>query len=159
MNKQVLLDTNLAVLLVVGLVKPAQIGVHKKTTSFDDASFDLLKSVLGPSAGLIFTPHILAEVSNLLRYTKDPLKTEVTEFLASHLLEEAEEIPVFCREGATRSEYGRLGLTDAAILHLAQRRGDIVILTDDLDLYLAAVHDGLDAINFTHLRVEAGLLD
>jgi hypothetical protein len=49
-----------------------------------------------------------------------------------------------------RPEYLRVGLTDAALL--AQATNDMVLLTDDLQVYLAATRAGIQAENFTHLR-------
>ncbi len=52
-------------------------------------------------------------------------------------------------EGVEDIAYPRLGLTDATLLAALE---DHDILTTDLDLYLAALHRGRKAINFTHLR-------
>jgi hypothetical protein len=49
-----------------------------------------------------------------------------------------------------RTEYRRLGLADAALLCVAD--SGATILTDDVDLYLAAVRAGLKAINYNHIR-------
>jgi uncharacterized protein YaiI (UPF0178 family) len=46
--------------------------------------------------------------------------------------------------------FHRLGLTDAAIAALA--RHNYLFLTDDFDLYSTLVNQGVDAINFNHLR-------
>lgn len=75
--------------------------------------------------------------------------------------------PLFCLDtpGAflSRDVYGpsidagifaRLGLTDASLATLVG--ADTLLLTDDLDLYVAAVSTGGDAINFTHMRDAAG---
>jgi hypothetical protein len=51
---------------------------------------------------------------------------------------------------AARPEFFRLGLTDAALLHLSIEQA--VLLTADLHLYLAALKGGLKAQNFNHLR-------
>ena len=48
-----------------------------------------------------------------------------------------------------RPEYLRLGLTDAVPLQALQ--AGIVLVTDDLNLYLAASNAGLDALNFSHV--------
>ena len=46
--------------------------------------------------------------------------------------------------------FQRLGLTEAAIAALARR--NCLLLTDDFDLYSTLVKQGVDAINFNHLR-------
>jgi uncharacterized protein YaiI (UPF0178 family) len=47
--------------------------------------------------------------------------------------------------------FERLGLTDAAIAKLCER--GTLVLTADLDLYLALQTRGADALNFSHIRV------
>jgi len=47
--------------------------------------------------------------------------------------------------------FRRLETTDAAITSLADR--SFLFLTDDFDLYSTLVKQGLDAINFNHLRL------
>jgi hypothetical protein len=156
MNKSVILDANLAVLLVVGLVRPDQVGVHKRTRAFDQQDFTALIEIVGASGGLIFTPNVLTEVSNLLRQTNDPLRGQLNAFLASKLLPTSTEQLIESSLGVRRKEFVRLGLTDAVLLHLSATTGNTVLLTTDLDLYLAASGDGLDCINFNHLRERAG---
>lgn len=154
MNKSIILDTNLAVLLVVGLVRRDQIGVHKRTRSFDQNDFEILAGIVSRSRGLVFTSNVLTETSNLVRQTNDPLRTQLTKFLAGNIAGASTAISVDSQAGFERKEYERLGLTDAILLHLSAVSGDSVIVTDDLDLYLAAATDGLGVINFTHLRAQ-----
>jgi rRNA-processing protein FCF1 len=47
----------------------------------------------------------------------------------------------------------RLGLADAAI-GLAARKHGCTVLTGDLDLYLSLRRDGVEAIDFTHVRAQ-----
>lgn len=97
---------------------------------------------------LITTPHVLTEVSNLGR-----LQGRERDVFRSWFVQIAEE----SREHYDASQlvvrqncFGRLGLTDAAIVALAGR--GFLFLTDDFDLYSALVENGVDAINFNHLR-------
>lgn len=46
--------------------------------------------------------------------------------------------------------FQRLGLTDAGISHLVRNR--YPVLTVDLDLYLHLAHEGVDVVNFNHVR-------
>jgi hypothetical protein len=50
--------------------------------------------------------------------------------------------------------FAELGLTDAGLASLV--RGNILLLTDDLDLYVTAASTGGDVVNFTHMREAAG---
>lgn len=49
-----------------------------------------------------------------------------------------------------RPEYTRLGLTDSGALELLDKES--LLISADLDLYLASEAAGLPAINFNHLR-------
>jgi hypothetical protein len=57
-------------------------------------------------------------------------------------------------QGAERPEYNRLGLTDAVLLTVSAEGA--TLLTDDLDLHLAALNAGLSSINFNELRDDQG---
>jgi predicted nucleic acid-binding protein len=150
MSRSALLDTNLLVLLIVGSTSEAHIVKHKRTRSYDVQSFRLLRDTLvGNFTKLITTPHVLAESSALLRQCAEPLRSHLTETLA-HWASESREEYLPAEQVVLRPEYMRLGLTDAAIIAQASR--EIVLLTDDLQVYLEAAQAGVQAENFTHLR-------
>jgi len=65
-QKGVLLDTNLFILLIVGLVGSKHIATHKKLDSYSEEDFKLLVSILDTCRHLVVTPHVLAETSNLV---------------------------------------------------------------------------------------------
>ena len=73
MVSRVLLDTNLLVLLVVGLESRRFIAQHKRLTAYSSEDFDLLIDLLGRfgPAGWATTPSVLAEASNLICYTRE----------------------------------------------------------------------------------------
>lgn len=66
------------------------------------------------------------------------------------LIEDTEEVVIASADAARNSAFGRLGLTDAALLEaLSDARP---LITVDLDLYLeASRHDPNAALNFRHL--------
>ncbi len=152
MNKSIILDTNLTVLLVVGLVELSQVGAHKRTKSYDQTDFKILEEIISNAKNLIFTPNVLTEASNLLRQTHDSLARKLSNFLAKVLAAQSVEISIASEMGFARKEYERLGLTDSVLLHLSNTNGGAVVVTADLDLYLACCSDGLEVINFTHIR-------
>ncbi|EJZ22137.1 hypothetical protein NE852_23500 [Rhizobium sp. Pop5] len=153
MNKAVILDTNLTVLLIVGLVEIEQVGVHKRTRAYDREDFTILSNILSRSSRLIFTPNVVTETSNLLGRSSERYGAQLSRSLAEVVgASRSMELLISSQAGFSRDEYKRLGLTDAVLLHAATGNGDAIILTDDLDLYLAAAHDGLEVVNFTHIR-------
>lgn len=148
-NKAVILDTNLFLLFLVGLTSQSYISRHKKLSEFVVEDFNELEKILGRSSEVLITPHTLTEISNLAAYIDDPAKSQIFSVFKTLVSELKEEfIPGRILTG--RQEFIRLGLTDCAIIEQALVGG--VVLTADLDLYIAVVTAGADAINFNHIR-------
>ncbi len=153
MPESVLIDTNLAVLLAVGSADRSMIYRHKRLQHFDVEDFDLLQEMISLFSEIIFLPNVVSETSNLIRQIRGPDRVKVVAMLAE-LVSRAREIYVPSADAVRRSEYGYLGVTDAALL--AHGNFDAgskhVILTVDLDLYLACEAAGLATVNFNHVR-------
>ena len=149
MAKRVVLDTNLCILLCVGLTERAFIKRHKRLGSFDEADFDLLAGYLQFADTLTFLPNITTEASNLLRHAAEPMRTRFNLMLAS-IIDGSEERYIPSSTVIKREEYVRLGMADGALLEAMDRNDQL--LTDDFDLYYAAAQLGLDVVNFNHLR-------
>lgn len=149
---ELLIDTNLLVLFVVGSVNRERIESFKRTRQYSKADYELLLRVLAGFQPLYTLAHVMAEVSNLTDLTgRERLR-------ARHVLKETltillePEMPSV--RAAQSAPYGSLGLVDAAIAALA-REYKCAVLTDDLDLYSALSREGIAVLNFTHLRKRA----
>jgi hypothetical protein len=53
-------------------------------------------------------------------------------------------------DAASVHEFQRLGVTDSSVLFLAKEK--LLVLTEDIHLYLALSHRGVEALNFNHVR-------
>jgi hypothetical protein len=144
-----LIDTNLSVLLVVGLVDEAYIAKYKRLRPYDVEDFRWIKDQASAADELVTVPNVLTETSNLLRYVDDPIKSEVMSFFGG-MLRNLTERYVPSKEAADRQEFVRLGLTDAVLLRLGETGASL--LTADLDLFLAAQAAGFEAVNYNHVR-------
>jgi len=146
-RQTLILDANLIVLLVVGLADEKAVPVHKRTRAYTVGDFRLLLRVISEYRELAALPNALSEASNLLEFEGDGLSEKVfgrfLQFVAT-----TREIYVPSLDASTRSEFRRLGLTDAATLEAAKE--DVHILSADLGLYLAAAKAGYSVANFTH---------
>lgn len=151
MTRSVLLDTQLMVLLAVGLTSARIIAKHKNLTEFTRDDFDLLLFLLGHEPRLILLPNTVPEAANLFRHHRDPERKAIMETFAR-----LREYYIASAVVATRREYHRLGITDAAILRCGAP--DREILTADAGLYIAATHLGMRATNFNHKREEFGVV-
>jgi hypothetical protein len=96
-------------------------------------------------------PNIATEASNLLRHRGDKLGEELADLIKS-IVESCDEKLISTADAIQQREYRRLGVTDAAVIFCLSENPDLSLLTDDLDLYLAASAAGHDVYNFTHLR-------
>jgi predicted nucleic acid-binding protein len=146
-----LVDTNLLVLWAVGAVNRDRIGTFKRTSQYTEADYDLLLRLLADFKTLYTVPHVLAEVSNLADL-RGAERRQARRFLKEtiSLLTEA-EIP--SARAAEDVLYPELGLVDAAIGAVA-RTHNCTVLTDDFDLHRLLVHQKVNVIYFTYLRVQ-----
>ncbi len=153
----ILVDTNVLLLYLFGRYQPASIG-NKRLEKYGRDDATLLIQFLTRFQRILTTQHVLAETSNLARQiVTGSRRTELS--LQLH--------PLFCLDTPASLQpcvvdgaqidaavFAKLGLTDSGLTALV--RTDVLLLTDDLDLYLVAVTGGGDAINFTHMREAAG---
>lgn len=146
---ELLLDANLLLLYVVGSADRERITRFKRTDKFLPEDFDLLKSIMGGFRGLVTTPNVIAEVSNLLGQAPGALHEQLFRAFAGSISIVREEYVASVAAAATPI-FLRLGITDAGISILAER--ECAILSDDLPLVLHLEQRGLPTRNFTLLR-------
>lgn len=156
MNLRVALDANLLLLLVVGASSRDWIAGHKRLRQYDAEAYDLLIKVIAGADKLLITPNVLTEVSNVLDWSvseprRSALRQEFSDFVVSVC-----EVYHPSASAVVDPDFLVLGLADCAWLGCIN--AETVLLTDDLLLFSAAVSRGSIAFNFTHLRMEAGLL-
>lgn len=145
----VLIDTNLLVLFVVGTADCRYITKHKRLSGFVPQDYSALMGIVSEASSVLVTPNTLTETSNLAAYIAEPAKREVFAVL-QRVIASATEVYVPSQTASLRSEFIRLGLTDATILEACTDQ--VTLLTTDLKLYLDAVAGGVSAINFNHMR-------
>lgn len=143
----VLVDTNLLVLLVVGLSRPTYIAAHGRLQYYDVSDFEIVRRMVEGYDDIVTTPHILAEVSSLIRKINNPARDHVRKTFRK-LIDDCDEIIIAsstCRE----EHFLALGLTDAVSLRICsesmQEDVAIELLTADEPLYNRALSLGLPA--------------
>ena len=150
-SRDLLVDSNILVLYVVGNLDPALIAKHKRTNQFLVADYHLLDEVLRRFKRIVTTPNVVTEVSNMIAQIGGEETETKLRMVLGGLVEALDEKYVLSVEASKVKEFRRLGLTDAALLLLAERNHHLV-LTDDRHLYTALQRKGVAAINFHHLR-------
>jgi hypothetical protein len=151
MPGEIILDTQLLVLYVVGLASPRYIRQHKRLKDvYTEADFDLLAGMLAQASRVILTVNVFTEASNLLSsYINEPARTRIMEKFRQLILIGGEQY-VPSESAAGRPEFVRLGLADAALLEADDPSR--ILLTADFPLYDAALRSGRRAENFNHHR-------
>ncbi|HEV7517964.1 MAG TPA: PIN domain-containing protein [Thermoanaerobaculia bacterium] len=150
------LDSNLLVLLAVGILDRGMIREHKRTSQYVPEDFDLLADLLARFSLILVTPNGLTETANLLQQIREPYRQRLLAVLASLLPRLVEEY-VPSKEAVASPIFTRLGLADAAIV---ESFPEAYVVTDDFDLYLYLANSGRRVINFNHYRIGAwGLAD
>ena len=147
-NNGILLDTNLMVLLLVGLVNPERIVGFKRTSHYSKHDFERLVGVVDQFERRYITPGIWAEVNNLT-----DLKGDELQLVRAHFKQQAELVIEHhspARDLVAHAAFSRLGFTDASICELAKQ--PILVLTDDLDLHMWLQEHDVDSVKFTWLR-------
>lgn len=148
-SKGVLVDTNLLVLLLVGLVNKRRILDFKRTQNFTVEDFDTLSRLTSCFGKLVATPHVLSQVSDLTDLAGKDLVLIRKLFI--DLVEQMEEHCAPTKELVRDALFTRLGLTDAAVATVCS--SGTLVVTADLDLWSALQHRGADALNFNHVRM------
>lgn len=149
-SRGLLLDTNLLLVYVIGLWNPKQVGQFKRTASFCLEDFELLARLVQFFDQVITTPNILTEVNSLSNQLSEDFKsTYYSRF--SEQIRLLNECYVPSLDVASMQTFARFGLTDSVIQQLT--RDKYLVLTDDLKLSLHLQTNGIDALNFNHLRV------
>lgn len=147
-NKGILLDTNLMVLLGIGLYKRERISSFKRTIQYTEDDFSLVARVVGRFDRRVTTPHILAEADNLMRQLPAREHRAVAAIMAP-LVESLFESYSPSAPAMRNEKYLTLGLTDCVTIAAAD---EILVITDDFPLSNILSHLGRDAININHIR-------
>ncbi len=144
----VIVDSNLLLLVFVGVYDRKQIGRTPRLAAYAENDFDLLMRVLQHFKVLVTTAHILTEVSNLSTSIPESQRNIYFKAFAAQVafLDERQ----VSASTALENKFARFGLSDAAIAEVA--RNHYLVLTDDFKLSNALQSDGIDVLNFNHLR-------
>lgn len=145
---RLLLDTNVLLLFIVGSVKIQAVGT-KRLQAFDRVDFDLVAHLAMETPNHISTPHILAEVSNFLGSGQQQFVEGGAVAFAQYIAL-LHEIHVPAQDVVASPEFHALGLTDAAIYHLAG--SDTRVVSVDYHLCNRLAASGVEAINPRNLR-------
>lgn len=144
-----IVDTNLALLMVVGQYDPSRIARFKRTIVYTSDDFLLLSRVLARLVRRVTIPNIATEVDNLARQLPENEHQHAAAAFRS-IFGAFFELYIPTENVVHDALHAKVGLTDSIILKLAGQ-GRLVI-TDDLSLANRISSAGGDAININHVR-------
>ncbi|MDI9333960.1 MAG: hypothetical protein QM533_06250 [Cytophagales bacterium] len=147
-SKIAVIDTNLLLLLVTGLVDKTQIGVAERLKQYSVNQFNVLHHLCLSFKQRTTTPHILAETSNLGRKIFHSRKqfefAEQLSQLIGSTIKPWDEHHISLRE-TNLKVHGLFGLTDATLLHLSDEH---LVISDDGPLTNFLHNNGKHTLRF-----------
>lgn len=146
--RRILIDANLLVLWIFGHVAPDMIGT-RRTAKYTVEYFKLLQDLLLEYEEFLITPSVATEVSNLIGTLQGKHLHKARRILQASL-QIWTEVYEDSRTLSGNPAFAWAGLTDVAIRSAAHE--GVVALTDDGPLHGWLCREGVNAINFTHLR-------
>jgi rRNA-processing protein FCF1 len=149
-GRDVLIDTNILLMYVVGTLDPKLIPTFKRTQDFTVDDYAILRRFLQYFRSIVTTPNILTEVSNLAGQIAEPRRTRVFQTFAQAVKIIPEQY-VHSSTATENAAFVRFGLTDAVVARMAE--GEVLVLTDDFRLSQFLERSRLPVINFNHLRM------
>lgn len=152
-HRGILVDSSLLVVYLVGIFDHRQLlNCRAIKSSFSQAEFDLLRNLLAEFDAIITTPHVLTEVSNLAGRLPRVVHSRFREFFA-RVMTRLTERSVAAIEIASAEHFIRFGMADTAITLIAP--GEFLVLTEELALFDYLSRNGVDVLNFNHIRLAA----
>jgi hypothetical protein len=144
-QKGLLVDTNILLLYIVGIVNVDLIRNLSRTANFTENDFYLVEKFINFFDVNITTPHILTEVSDLLGN-----RIELQLALGKYI-ELIEEKFLESKQITRTKTFLQFGLADTAITETA--KNSYLVVTDDNPLFGCSVNQKIDAVNLDQIRM------
>ena len=161
-QKGILVDTNVLLLYLVGILDTSLIARFKRTQNrgYTEQDFRLVQNLLSLFRQVVTTPQILAELSNLSMQMKDPLLTRYFKHAVCVFRGMREEY--VDKDTVLASErlalLPQIGYTDLTMIEAARKSGYLV-LTDDFKAAAFLQNANCDVINLNQIRGMLWLAD
>ena len=147
-SQGIILDSNVALLYVIGLISPNLISKHDRTSGFRPNGFWTLDGIIQRAKALFTIPHTLTEVSNLGG------RSEWIREVFRATFRPIEELSLKSIQGFDSEFFSAMGLTDAMLFEIANL--NYLVVAIDHTLYSCITARGKPCINFTYLQERVG---
>jgi hypothetical protein len=142
-GKGALLDANLLLVYIVGLLSKRQLERFSRTKQYS-GDYDLLLTVVEYFKRLYTTPNVLTEVSNLGK----ELGPSFFDILGS-VVQRLDENYCDSKTAVSQKYFRIIGLTDGGLMEVGSQT---LLITTDAQLHRFLRKEQIDAVNFNHLR-------
>jgi predicted nucleic acid-binding protein len=144
--REVILDTNIFILFLIGKINPLKISNHRRTSTYTTKHYEFLLELLDKFDSILFCPNIATEVDNLLNenlvgedrhkyliFTKDIFSKSVEKYLET-------------KNVVHDWHYDSIGITDTAIIKMAKNCD--LLISGDSKLCDFAKAEGINVFDF-----------
>jgi rRNA-processing protein FCF1 len=149
LSKGLVIDSNILLLLLVGMYDTSLISQFKRTQKFTSEDYVLLTRLLKLFRVTVTTPNVLTEVNGLTNQLTGRVRETIRERFAATIAEFV-EVYVPSVTASLHPAFKNSGLTDAVLAEAAH--GKYLVLTDDYQLAGKLQSLGIAALNFNHIR-------
>lgn len=147
----ILIDSNALLVLILGLMNPALINKHKKTSIYDDEDFQNLLIMIEELENIVVLPNVWTEVDNLLNGFSGDYKNVYIETLIQTIKKTTEKYLESSQVEYSYALYD-LGLTDTLILRHAKECN--LLITSDSALSDFARSEGIEVYDMKEMANE-----
>lgn len=146
---QVVLDTNLFIVFIIGYIDINLIPKVKRLSAYNTDDFNLISNIFDSSEKLVITNSIVTETCNLLDSLNNNYEYKVFKIMIEYL-KNAHDKTINMIDIINNPAFIKFGFTDAEIYQLSNQ--GCVVFTDDLKLYHFVSNQGKIVYNIKHIR-------
>lgn len=150
-SRGIIVDTNLLLLLAIGLYNPDRISTFKRTNKFNVVIFDAVAAVVEQFEQRYTTPYIVAELDNLSRFLPVHEWRAISDIMQRLVPSLVEIYDIGSRGLIAHALHADIGVSDCSIAAIP----DVLIFTDDLPFAARMQGVGRDVLNLGHLIFDA----
>jgi predicted nucleic acid-binding protein len=146
-----LIDTNSLVILLIGIIDPKLISLHKRTSIYEEEDHTNLLKIIKSLDRLIVLPNIWTEVDNLLNNFSGNYRWKYVQAFRK-LIQLTSEKYIPSSIGTENAHFLSIGLTDALILELGKECDFLITSDSKLSDFVKA--EGIAVYDLVKIRNE-----
>lgn len=142
---EVILDTNVFTLLIIGQIKPDNIKGHKRTSIYNKEHYRYLLDIVNNYDSILISPNIATEIDNLLNNFSGEDR-DLYLNITKNIFKVSTEKYIETKRVVDTWHYDVLGITDTALLLMAEHCD--LLISGDSELCDYAKASGINVFDF-----------